>query len=84
MIQIQVTGILQLDNKTKVLNPLVTIETALDNYLSSTVDTTSLFTSENQNYQLSRDTGSFDYTETWTDEDVEKHLKNWINGHRAI
>lgn len=79
---INVTGTLKLDDTTIVTDPIVTATNANDNYISSTVATSSVFTSSTENYQLSRPTGSFDYVETWDDEDVRNCVENWIDEHR--
>lgn len=79
---INVTGTLRLDDTTIVKDPIVTVTNANDDYISSTVATTSNFTSSTENYEFSRPTGSFDYVETWTDEDVRTCVENWIEEHR--
>jgi hypothetical protein len=78
---INVTGILKLDDTTIVTNPIVTVTNANDDYISSTVSTTSNFTSDTENYKFSRPTGIFDYIETWSDEDVRACVEEWINDH---
>jgi hypothetical protein len=78
---INVTGTLRLDETTIVVNPIVTVTNANDNYLSNSVSTTSNFTSNTQNYEFSRPTGTFDYVETWSDEDVKACVEEWINEH---
>jgi hypothetical protein len=80
---INVQGILRLDEKTTVKNPIISVTNANDNYINSSVDTVSLFTSSTENYNLSRATGSFNYVETWNDEDVKNCVENWINEHRV-
>jgi hypothetical protein len=80
---INVTGILRLDEKTTVKNPIVSVTSANDNYINSEVSTASVFTSNDEKYNLSRATGSFNYVETWTDEDVKNCVENWINEHRV-
>jgi hypothetical protein len=49
---INVTGTLRLDETTIVVNPIVTVTNANDNYLSNSVSTTSNFTSNTQNYEF--------------------------------
>ena len=78
---INVTGTLRLDETTIVVNPIVTVTNANDNYLSNSVSTTSNFTSNTQNYEFSRPTGIFNYVETWSDEDVRACVEEWINEH---
>ena len=78
---INVTGTLKLDDTTIVTNPIVTVTNANDDYLSNSVSTTSNFTSNTQNYEFSRPTGTFDYIETWSDEDVRAYVEEWINEH---
>jgi hypothetical protein len=78
---INVTGTLRLDENTIVVNPIVTVTNANDNYLSNSVSTTSNFTSNTQNYEFSRPTGTFDYVDTWDDEDVRACVEEWINEH---
>jgi hypothetical protein len=78
---INVTGTLRLDETTIVVNPIVTVTNANDNYLSNSVSTTSNFTSNTQNYEFSRPTGIFNYVETWSDEDVRVCVEEWINEH---
>jgi hypothetical protein len=78
---INVTGTLRLDETTIVVNPIVTVTNANDNYLSNSVSTTSNFTSNTQNYEFSRPTGIFNYVETWSDEDVRVCVEGWINEH---
>jgi hypothetical protein len=79
---IDVTGTLRLDDTTIVTNPIVSVTNANDDYIGNIVLTTSLFTSDTENYQFSRDTGSFSYIETWTDADVRACVENWIDEHR--
>jgi hypothetical protein len=81
VIIINITGTLKLDDTTIVTNPIVTVTNANDDYLSNTVSTTSLFTSDTENYQFSRPTGAFNYVETWSDEDVRVCVEEWINEH---
>jgi hypothetical protein len=79
---INVTGTLRLDDTTIVVNPIVTVTNANDDYLQNSVATTSNFTSDTENYEFSRPTGSFSYIETWTDSDVRDCVETWINEHR--
>lgn len=79
---INVTGTLRLDETTIVKDPIVTVTNANDDYTNNTVSTTSNFTSSTENYEFSRPTGSFQYVETWTDEDVRTCVENWIEEHR--
>ncbi len=79
---INVTGVLQLDSTTFVTNPIVSVTNANDDYISNTVATTSNFTSDKENYQFSRPTGSFSYEETWNDADVRTCVETWIEQHR--
>jgi hypothetical protein len=78
---INVTGTLKLDDTTIVTNPIVTVINANDDYLLNSVSTTSNFTSDTENYQFSRPTGTFEYVETWSDEDVRACVEAWINNH---
>jgi hypothetical protein len=78
---INVIGTLRLDETTIVVNSIVTVTNANDDYLSNSVSTTSNFTSNTQNYEFSRPTGTFDYVETWSDEDVRACVEEWINEH---
>jgi hypothetical protein len=80
---INVQGVLRLDDKTTVKNPIVSVTNANDNYINSSVDTVSVFTSSTENYEFSRATGSFNYVETWNDADVKTCVENWINEHRV-
>lgn len=79
---INVTGTLRLDETTIVKDPIVSVTNANDDYINNTVSTTSTFTSNTQNYEFSRSTGSFSYEETWSDEDVKVFVENWIEEHR--
>ncbi len=79
---INVTGTIQLDETTIVKDPIVSVTNANDDYINNTVSTTSTFTSNTQNYEFSRSTGSFSYEETWSDEDVKVCVENWIEEHR--
>jgi hypothetical protein len=79
---INVIGTLQLDETTIVKDPIVSVTNANDDYISNTVATTSNFTSNTENYQFSRSTGSFSYEETWSDEDVKTCVEAWIEEHR--
>jgi|LakMenEpi03Aug12_release.lakeMendotaPanAssembly.Ray.scaffolds.fasta_scaffold864218_2 hypothetical protein len=81
---INVTGTLRLDETTIVVNPIVTVTNANDDYLLNSVSTTSNFTSNTQNYEFSRPTGTFDYVETWSDEDVRACVEEWINEHLVV
>lgn len=79
---INVTGTLRLDEKTLVKDPIVSVTNSNDDYINNIVSTTSTFTSDTQNYEFSRSTGSFSYLETWTDLDVKVCVENWIEEHR--
>jgi hypothetical protein len=79
---INVTGILKLDDTTIVTNPIVSVTNANDDYLLNLVSTSSLFTSDKENYEFSRPTGSFNYVDTWSDEDVRICVETWIDEHR--
>jgi hypothetical protein len=81
---INVTGTLRLDETTIVVNPIVTVTNANDDYLSNSVATTSNFTSNTQNYEFSRPTGTFDYVDTWDDADVTACVEEWINDHLVV
>jgi hypothetical protein len=81
---IDVTGVLRLDETTIVTNPIVSVTNANDDYIGNIVSTISLFTSDTETYQLSRPTGSFEYVNTWTDEDVRVCVEAWIDEHRVI
>ena len=83
LIIINVTGTLKLDETTFVTNPIVSVTNANDNYTDNSVSTSSLFTSNTENYQLSRPTGSFSYEETWTDADVRNCVEAWIEEHKV-
>jgi hypothetical protein len=78
---INVTGTLKLDDTTIATNPIVTVINANDDYLLNSVSTTSNFTSDTENYQFSRPTGTFEYVETWSDEDVIACVEVWIDEH---
>lgn len=80
---INVNGVLKLDDTTTVKNPIVSVTNANDDYTSNSVLTTSLFTSNDENYNLSRQTGSFNYIETWNDDDVRTCVENWIEEHKV-
>jgi hypothetical protein len=79
---INVVGVLRLDDTTIVTNPIVSVTNANDDYIQNSVATTSGFTSDKENYQFSRPTGTFDYVETWDDEDVKICVEAWIEQHR--
>lgn len=78
-IQIDFKGIYQLDNKTSVVNPTLTVTSATDNFVE-TVSTVSLFTGTGFSY--SRDTGVFEYQETWDNQSVIDHLNAWMNDRK--
>jgi hypothetical protein len=80
---INVTGTLRLDETTIVKDPIVSVTNANDDYINSSVNTISLFTSNTENYNLSRETGSFMYIQTWNDADVKTCVENWIEQHRV-
>ena len=82
LIIINVTGTLKLDETTFVTNPIVSVTNANDNYTDNSVSTSSFFTSNTENYQLSRPTGSFSYEETWSDADVRTCVEAWIEEHK--
>jgi hypothetical protein len=79
---INVTGTLRLDETTVVKDPIVSVTNANDDYIQNSVATQSLFTSNSENYQFSRPTGSFSYVDTWSDEDVRICVEAWIEEHR--
>ena len=83
-ITINVTGILKLDDTTIVTNPIVAVTNANDDYIQNSVATTSTFTSSTENYQFSRPTGTFEYVETWSDEDVKTCVEEWIDEHLMV
>jgi hypothetical protein len=79
---INVIGTLRLDDTTIVKDPIVSVTNANDDYIQNTVATTSTFTSSTENYEFSRPTGSFNYVDTWSDEDVIICVEAWIEEHR--
>jgi hypothetical protein len=79
MIQIQVQGKIQIDDKTIIINPLVIVQQAIDNYIGSIVQISCIF--KNVEFQLHRDAGQFIYVTDWTDNDVIDHLNLWILEH---
>jgi hypothetical protein len=79
---INVTGTLRLDDTTIVKDPIVSVTNANDDYIQNSVATTSNFTSSTENYEFSRPTGSFNYVDTWSDEDVRICVEAWIEEHR--
>ena len=81
---INVTGTLRLDETTIVVNPIVSVTNANDDYIGNIVFTTSLFTSDTENYQFSRPTGIFNYVDTWDDADVTACVEEWINDHLVV
>jgi hypothetical protein len=81
---INVTGTLRLDDTTIVKDPIVSVTNANDDYIQNSVATTSNFTSSTQNYEFSRPTGSFNYVDTWSDEDVRTCIEAWIEEHKII
>jgi len=78
-IVIQYQGDYQLDNTTRALNPKVTVISATDNFIA-TVVTYSKF--ENLSYSYVRETGSFEYEITWTNQDVINHLNAWMEARK--
>ena len=79
---INVIGTLRLDDTTILKDPIVSVTNANDDYIQNTVATTSTFTSSTENYEFSRPTGSFNYVDTWSDEDVIICVEAWIEEHR--
>jgi len=79
MIEIQVQGTLKIDDKTTITDPLVIVTTALDNYVDKSVSIDCLFT--NAAASFGRNCGSFNYVDTWTDNDVVNYLNTWIENH---
>jgi hypothetical protein len=79
MIQIQVQGKIQLDDNTIIIDPLIIVQQAIDNYIGSVVQISCIF--KNNDYQLHRDAGLFTYVNDWTDDDVIAHLNAWIIEH---
>jgi CRISPR/Cas system CMR-associated protein Cmr1 (group 7 of RAMP superfamily) len=79
-IQIQFAGAYQLDATTEVKSPLVTALSATDNFVDN-VSVVCLFSGIG--YSVSRSAGSFQYADTWTNEDVESHITAWMNERKV-
>lgn len=78
-IEIQYLGDYQLDATTKALNPLATVVAATDNFIS-TVSVDCVFS--NLSYAYGRKAGTFEYAQTWTNEDVINHLNAWMEDRK--
>jgi len=78
-IEIQYQGEYQLDSTTQVLNPRANVTAATDNMVA-TVSVQCVF--QNLSYSYGRPAGSFDYIDTWTNQDVINHLNAWMEARK--
>lgn len=79
-IKIQYTGTYILDDGNRVVDPLVIATSALDDFISS-VTVGVLF--DAPTYSYSRIIGSFTYSLTWGNIQVEDFINNYMNAHKA-
>lgn len=79
-IEIQYTGTYILDDGNSVVDPLVIATSALDDFIS-TVTVGVLF--EAPTYSYARNIGSFTYTLTWGNIQVEDFINNYMNARKA-
>jgi len=75
-IEIQYTGIYQIDSQTRIENPLVIGASANDD-LIETVSVSVYFTSPN--YYLFREIGSFNYVNDWSNTDVVSLINSFMD-----
>ena len=78
-IEIQFTGVYKLDDETQVTDPLVIAVAATDDFISS-VGLACLF--EAPTYSYYRNIGSFNYTTTWGNLQVEAYINDYMNAHK--
>lgn len=74
-IEIQYTGVYQIDSETRIENPLVIGASANDD-LIETVHVSVYFTSPT--YYLGRQIGFFNYTNDWSNTDVVSLINNFM------
>ena len=75
-IKIQFKGKYQIDEFTKVTDPLVICTSANDNMVNSVAVAVKF---ENEKYSYGRNIGSFDYEETWDNDTVITHINNYMS-----
>jgi hypothetical protein len=78
-IEIQFTGTYKLDEGATVVDPLVIAVAATDDFVSS-VAVACLFQAPTYSYY--RDIGSFNYTTTWGNLQVEAYINDYMNAHK--
>lgn len=79
-IEIQYTGVYQIDPETKIENPLVIGSGANDDLINS-VAVSVYFTSPT--YYLGRQIGSFNYTNDWSNTDVVALINSFMSSHEV-
>ena len=79
-IEIQYTGVYQIDGETRIENPLVIGASANDD-LINTVSVSVYFTSPT--YYLARQIGSFTYVNDWSNTDVVSLINTFMSSHEV-
>ena len=78
-IEIQFTGTYKLDDGTTIVNPLVIAISATDDFIQS-VSVSCAFNAPT--YSYGRNIGSFNYTTTWGNLQVETFIYEYMNAHK--
>jgi hypothetical protein len=78
-IEIQYTGTYRLDEDTTIINPLVIAVSATDDFVQN-VSVACLFNSPT--YSYGRNIGSFTYTVTWGNIQVETFINEYMNARK--
>lgn len=78
-IEIQFTGTYKLDEGTTLVDPLVIAMSATDDFVSS-VNVACGFQASTYSYY--RNIGSFNYTTTWGNLQVEAYINDYMNAHK--
>jgi hypothetical protein len=78
-IEIQFTGTYTLDEGCTIVDPLVIAVSATDDFVSS-VAVACLFQAPTYSYY--RNIGSFNYTTTWGNLQVEAYINDYMNAHK--
>lgn len=78
-IEIQFTGTYQIDADTTVVNPMVIAANASDNFIN-TVSLSCFF--QGSSYSYYRNIGSFEYTTTWGNLQVETYINQYMNNRK--
>jgi hypothetical protein len=77
-IKIEYKGTYQIDEFTTVTDPIVSCTMAIDNMIDSVAISVKF---ENTTYSYGRNIGSYQYVDTWENENVIDYINEWMDEH---